>query len=101
MAAVMSLFIGATVASQFPHNCQIRMQADPSLGYAGVVRVLRVESSPVNLGSRRDRVDGLETSRHRADAATEWGARNLISTQEFGLRAFYMGASARVAFCWW
>ena len=26
-----------------------------------------------------------------------WGAQNLISTQEFGLRAFYMGASARVA----
>ena len=58
MAAVMSCSIGATVASQFPHNCQIRMQADPSLGYAGVVRVL---------------------------------------TSEFGIRAFYMGASARVA----
>ena len=43
MAAVMSCSIGATVASQFPHNCQIRMQADPSLGYAGVVRVLTSE----------------------------------------------------------
>ena len=30
-------------------------------------------------------------------ASMAWGARNLISTQEFGLRAFYMGASARVA----
>ena len=58
MVAVMVCSIGATVASQFPHNCQIRMQADPALGYAGVVQKL---------------------------------------TSEFGPRALYMGASARIA----
>jgi len=40
------------------------------------------------LSRRQRRVDGVETPRHRADAATEttsrrwaWGARNLISAQ--------------------
>ena len=38
-----------------------------------------------------------QTQLRRNIASMAWGARNLISTQEFGLRAFYMGASARVA----
>ena len=43
------------------------------------------------------RVDGLETSRHRADAATEkmaWGARNLISTQDWRAQAASLRAVA-------
>ena len=35
--AVIGTSIGATVLSQAPHNCQIRLQADHSLSYAGAV----------------------------------------------------------------
>ena len=35
--AVIGTSIGATVLSQAPHNCQIRLQADHSLSYGGAV----------------------------------------------------------------
>lgn len=38
--AVFGTSVSATVASQLPHNAQIRMQADPSVGYRTVVQTL-------------------------------------------------------------
>ena len=76
MAAVMSCSIGATVASQFPHNCQIRMQAGPVIRVCGrrAGPHLRIWDQGVlhgRVGARRPSVSGELAERAREARAKD------------------------------